>query len=182
AVLWGIGFSLKQEMEQGTLESLWLTPNSRLWLLVGRSTVSVLITGRNTIGVGIVVYFLFGCEVTGSIAAALLVLVPMVIGLYGFGVAYAGIVLYLREANTLSDVGGYVLQRLTGVNCPAHAMPRTLMVVGLALPMTYSIDAMWALLLGTRPLVAVSLSFAIFIVAMAAFLWLGRSVFDRIDA
>src|SRR5690606_40227745 len=31
AVLWGIGFSLKQEMEQGTLESLWLTPNSRLW-------------------------------------------------------------------------------------------------------------------------------------------------------
>ncbi len=35
AVLWGIGFSLKQEMEQGTLESLWLTPNSRLWLMVG---------------------------------------------------------------------------------------------------------------------------------------------------
>ena len=182
AVLWGIGFSLKQEMVQGTLESLWLTPNSRLWLLVGRSTVSVLITGLNTIGVGIVVYFLFGFEVTGSIAAALLVLVPMVIGLYGFGVAYAGIVLYLREANTLSDVGGYVLELLTGVNFPVTALPRALMVVGLALPMTYAIDAMRALLLGTRPLVAVPVAFAIVIVAMAGFLWLGRAVFDRIDA
>src|SRR5690625_2240704 len=151
AVFWGIGFSLKQEMEQGTLESLWLTPNSRLWLLVGRSTVSVLITGLNTVGVMVVAYFLFGFEITGSIAAALVVLVPMVIALYGFGIAYAGIVLYLRDANTLSDMGGYVLQLVTGVNFPVTALPRALMVVGMALPMTYAIDAMRALLIDARP-------------------------------
>src|SRR5690606_14740292 len=58
AVFWGIGFALKEEMEQGTLESLWLTPNSRLVLLVGRSTVSVLITSLNTVGVMLAVYFL----------------------------------------------------------------------------------------------------------------------------
>lgn len=182
AVLWGIGFSLKQEMEQGTLESLWLTPNSRLWLLVGRSTISVLITALNTAGVGLVAYFLFGFEITGSIIAALLVLIPMVIALYGFGIAYAGIVLYLREANVLSDVGGYIMQLLTGVNFPVTALPRALMVLGMAFPMTYAIDAMRALLLGTKPLVAVPLSFAIVIASMVAFLMLGRVVFDRIDA
>lgn len=182
AVLWGMGFSLKQEMEQGTLESLWLTPNSRLWLLVGRSTVSVLITGLNTVGVMVVAYFLFGFEITGSIAAALVVLVPMVIALYGFGIAYAGIVLYLRDANTLSDMGGYVLQLVTGVNFPVTALPRALMVVGMALPMTYAIDAMRALLIDARPLVAVPASFAIVIVSMVAFLVLGRVVFERIDA
>lgn len=181
AVLWGIGFSLKHEMEQGTLESLWLTPNSRLWLLVGRSTVSVLITGLNTIGVGLVAYFLFGFEITGSILAALAVLFPMIIALYGFGIAYAGIVLYLREANALSDMGGYVLQMLSGVNFPITTLPKGLMILGLALPMTYAIDAMRALLIGSTPLVAVPISFGTVIASMLVFLMLGRSVFDRID-
>lgn len=181
AVLWGIGFSLKHEMEQGTLESLWLTPNSRLWLLVGRSTVSVLITGLNTIGVGLVAYFLFGFEITGSILAALAVLFPMIVALYGFGIAYAGIVLYLREANALSDMGGYVLQMLSGVNFPITTLPKGLMILGLALPMTYAIDAMRALLIGSTPLVAVPISFGIVIASMLVFLMLGRSVFDRID-
>lgn len=181
AVLWGIGFSLKHEMEQGTLESLWLTPNSRLWLLVGRSTVSVLITGLNTIGVGLVAYFLFGFEITGSILAALAVLFPMIIALYGFGIAYAGIVLYLREANALSDMGDYVLQMLSGVNFPITTLPKGLMILGLALPMTYAIDAMRALLIGSTPLVAVPISFGTVIASMLVFLMLGRSVFDRID-
>lgn len=182
AVMWGMGFSLKQEMEQGTLESLWLTPNSRLWLLIGRSTVSVLITGLNTLGALLVAYLLFGFEVTGSIAAALVVLVPMVIALYGFGIAYAGVVLYLREANTLTDVGSYTLQLLTGVNFPVTALPRVLMIVGLTLPMTYAIDAIRALLIGATPLVTVPVSFAIVLVSMVVFLALGRNVFDRIDA
>lgn len=181
AVIWGMGFSLKQEMEQGTLESLWLTPNSRLWLLIGRSTVSVLITGLNTVGVFLIAHVLFGFEVTGAIAAALVVLVPMVIALYGFGIAYAGIVLYLREANTLSDVGSYTLQLLTGVNFPVTALPRVLMVVGLTLPMTYAIDAIRALLIGTTPLVTIPASFIIVLASMLAFLLLGRMVFRRID-
>lgn len=181
AVLWGIGFSLKQEMEQGTLESLWLTPNSRLWLLVGRSTISIFITALNTVGVGLVAYWLFGFEITGSLAAALVILIPMVIALYGFGIAYAGVVLYLRDANTLSDMGSYVLQLLSGVNFPVTALPRALMVVGLALPMTYAIDAMRTLVVGSAPLVSVPVSFAIVIVSMVVFLVVGRTVFDRID-
>src|SRR5690625_5151896 len=109
AVLWGIGFSLKQEMEQGTLESVWLTPTSRIWILVGRSTIGVLITGLNTVSVLAGAYFLFGFEMGGAIGQALLILAPTVVGLYGSGIAYAAVVLLLRDANMLTDVGNYLL-------------------------------------------------------------------------
>lgn len=182
AVFWGMGFSLKQEMEQGTLESLWLTPNSRLWLLVGRSTVSVLITGLNTVSVLIGAYFLFGFEIGGSVAQALLILVPTVIGLYGFGIAYAGIVLYLRDANTLTDVGNYFIGLLSGESFPVTTLPKALYILSLTLPITYAIDALRTLLLQTTPIVPLPVSIGIIVVAMLVFIFVGGKVFERIDA
>src|SRR5690625_1518547 len=182
AVFWGIGFSLKQEMEQGTLESLWLTPNSRLWLLVGRSTIGVLITGINTVSVMVGAYFLFGFQMGDAIGKALLILVPTVIGLYGFGIAYAGVVLMLRDANTLTDIGDYLLGLLSGQDFPLTSLPKALLIAGMTLPMTYAIDLLRTLLLGTEPLVAVPGAVAIIIGSMVLFILGGRIVLERIDA
>lgn len=182
AVFWGLGFSLKQEMEQGTLESVWLTPNSRLWLLVGRSVIGVVITGLNTISVMVAAYFLFGFQIGDAIGKALLILVPTVIGLYGLGIAYAGVVLLLRDANTLTDIGSYMLNLLSGQDFPVTSLPKALLVVGMTLPMTYAIDLLRTLLLNTEPLVAVPISVAVIAVSTVLFIALGRIVFRRIDA
>ncbi len=181
AVFWRMGFSLKEEMEQGTLESLWLTPNPRLWLLVGRSVVSVLLTGINTVAVMAIVYFLFGFEMAGNVAAALLILVPLIIALYGFGIAYAGVVLYVKDANTLTDVTSFLVEVVGGFNYPVTSLPRALMVVGLALPVTYGVDAIRALMLGTNPLVPVPVSVAVVLASTVVFWFLGRWVFHRVD-
>ncbi len=107
----------------------------------------------------------------------------MVIALYGFGIAYAGHRPVLAGSQRAVRHGRIRhWQLVTGANFPVTALPRALMVLGMAFPMTYAIDAMRALLLGTKPLVAVPLSFAIVIASMVAFLVLGRVVFDRIDA
>lgn len=182
AVFWGLGFSLKQEMEQGTLESVWLTPTSRLWLLVGRSTIGVLITGLNTVSVMVAAYFLFGFQMGDAIGKALLILVPTVIGLYGVGIAYAGVVLLLRDANTLTDIGSYVLNLLSGQDFPVTSLPKALLVVGMTLPMTYAIDLLRTLLLHTEPLTALPISVAIILGSTVVFVTLGRVVFRRIDA
>ncbi|HEY8417808.1 MAG TPA: hypothetical protein VIK93_07225 [Limnochordales bacterium] len=102
--------------------------------------------------------------------------------LYGFGIAYAGVVLYARDANTLTDVGSFLVEVVSGLNYPITSLPRALMILGLTLPITYGVDAMRALVLGTRPLVAVPVSVAVVLVSMAAFLVVGRRVFDRVDA
>ncbi|OUN01337.1 MAG: hypothetical protein BAA04_03925 [Firmicutes bacterium ZCTH02-B6] len=181
-VFWQMGFSLKTEMEQGTLESLWLTPNSRLWLLVGRSVVNVLLTAINTVTVMAAVYLLFGFEMTGNVGQALLILLPLIVALYGFGIAYAGIVLYVKDANSLTDLTSFFVEVVSGFNYPVTALPRALMVVGLALPVTYGVDAIRAIVLGTRPLVPVQVSVAVVLVSVVVFWVLGRWIFNRVDA
>lgn len=181
AVLWGIGFALKQQMDEGTLEAIWLTPNSRLWLLVGRSVFGVLITGLNTASVLVLAHFLFGFHLGGPLGPALLVLVPTVVALYGFGFAYAAVVLFAREANFLTDVGSFLLQVLCGVNFPVTALPRVLMVVAVALPVTYALDLMRTLVLNTRPLVAVPIAAAILVVSAAGFVLLGVRAFAAME-
>src|SRR5512138_224446 len=41
AVFWGMGFSLKTEMDSGVLESNWLTPVPRPLMLVGQTLASL---------------------------------------------------------------------------------------------------------------------------------------------
>src|SRR5688500_19404164 len=43
-VFWGMGNALKEDMDAGVLESNWLTPVSRLLILVGRTLTSLLTT------------------------------------------------------------------------------------------------------------------------------------------
>ena len=43
-VFWGMGYSLKEDMDTGVLEPNWLAPASRPLLLVGRTLTSLLIT------------------------------------------------------------------------------------------------------------------------------------------
>lgn len=182
SVLWGVGWSLKNEMDQGTLEGLWLTPNSRVLLLVGRSAVSILLTTLETVGIVLAARLVFGPEVLALVGPALLLLVPMVVALYGFGIAFAGLVLMMREANFLTDAGGFVVQLLSGAATPLQSLPKALFVLGLALPVTYTLDALRVFILGTDPVIAVPISLAVTLASAVAFPILGSAVFRRIEA
>ena len=83
---------------------------------------------------------LFGFKPTGNTLAAFLTAIPMLIGLYGFGFAFAAIVLLMREANTLVDVSSFLVQGLSGANFPVQSC-HWLIPVALVFPLTYGLDA-----------------------------------------
>ncbi len=183
SVFWGIGFSLKNQMTTGVLESNWLTPIPRITHLVGQTLFNVLITTFNSIGVFVIMMVFFGVNFDlTSIGAAILTIVPMLISIYGFGFAFAALVMLMREANTLVDAGNFIVNTLTGANFPVTVFPRFLMVISLSLPLTYGYDAVRGLLLGTRtllPLHQEQLILVIFMVVMVVFgawvfIWLER--------
>ena len=122
-VFWGMGLALKEDMDAGVFESNWLTPVSRLLILVGRTLTSLLtttITSLVMLGLGAA---LFGFKPTGSALAAFLTAIPMLLGLYGFGFAFAGVVLLMRDANTLIDIGSFLVQGFSGTNFPVKSLP-----------------------------------------------------------
>lgn len=180
-VFWGMGYALKNDMDSGVLESNWLTPVSRLLILVGRTLTSMLTTTITSAVMLILAGLLFGFKPTGSTFAALLTAIPMLVGLYGFGFAFAAIVLLMREANTMVDVGSFLVQGFSGTNFPVQSLPYWLIPVSLMLPLTYGLDAVRGFLLKTNTLLPIPAEIAILVLSMFAMLWIGAQIFYRVE-
>lgn len=181
AVLWGMGYALKTEMDAGTLESNWLTPVTRPLFLVGQTLASLALTTLTSAGVVALGWLLFGFRVTGDVFLAALVTIPLLVALYGFGFAFAGLVLLLKEANTLVDVSSFALPLLSGAQFPVQVLPPLLLPLSLALPLTYGYDAVRGLLLGTKTLVPIAYEVGILLVFMGLMGALGYTVFKRVE-
>lgn len=180
-VFWGMGYALKEDMDAGVLESNWLTPISRIYILIGRTLTSLLTTTVTSLIMLVLAGLLFGFHPTGNAVAAFLTAIPMLIGLYGFGFAFAGIVLLMREANTLVDVSSFLVQGLSGANFPVRSLPYWLIPVSLMLPLTYGFDAVRGWLLHTNTLLPLNTEVLLLIVFMFVMLWFGSWVFYRIE-
>src|SRR5581483_4947948 len=178
---WGMGFSLKTEMDSGVLESNWLLPVPRPLFLIGQTMASLAITTLTGAGVLLLSWLLFGFRITGNLLPAVLVLVPMLVALYGFGFAFAGLVFLLRDANTLVDVSDFVVSQLSGSQFPVQVLPRYLLPLALALPLTYGYDAMRNLLLGTRTVLPLADEMVILLVSIVLLVGLGYAVFRAIE-
>ena len=180
-VFWGMGYALKEDMDVGVLESNWLTPVSRLLILVGRTLTSVFTTTITSSVMLILGAALFGFKPSGGTVAAILTAIPMLAGLYGFGFAFAGIVLLMREANTLVDVGSFLVQGFTGTTFPVKSLPYWLIPISLMLPLTYGLDTVRGFLLKTNTLLPINVEIIILIVFMFVMLWMGAQFFYRVE-
>ena len=180
-VFWGMGYALKNDMDAGVLESNWLTPVPRLLILVGRTLSSLLVTAITSAIMLLIGGALFGFQPTGNTLAAFLTAIPMLIGLYGFGFAFAAVVLLMREANTLVDVSSFLVQGFSGTNFPVKSLPTWLIPIALILPLTYGLDAVRGLLLQSATLLPIPIEIGILVVFMFVMLWFGAWVFQRVE-
>lgn len=180
-VFWGMGYALKNDMDAGVLESNWLTPVPRLLILVGRTLSSLLVTTITSIVMLIIAGTLFGFKPTGNTLAAFLTAIPMLIGLYGFGFAFASVVLLIREANTLVDVSSFLVQGFSGTNFPVKSLPSWLIPISLILPLTYGLDAVRGWLLHTNTLLPLNVEIFVLILFMFLMLWFGAWIFNRVE-
>jgi len=180
-VFWTMGYSLKNDMDSGVLESNWLTPVPRPLLLIGHTLTNLLTTTVTTALMLAAGALLFGFHASGNTGAALLTALPMLIGLYGFGFAFAALVLILREANTLVDVSSFLVQMLSGAQFPVSALPRWLLPLALALPLTYGLDAVRGWLLGSRTILPIPWEIALLALFMFVMIGLGLAAFAALE-
>jgi len=180
-VFWGIGYALKNDMDSGMLESNWLMPVPRPLLLIGRTFSSLLITAVTSLAMLVIAALAFGFRPTGSALAALVPVVPLLVGLYGFGMAFAAIVLLMRDANTLVDISSYLVGLFSGSQFPVQALPWFLLPISLALPLTYGFDAVRGILLNTKTILPVPVEIGLLVLFMGVMIWLGLRVFTHME-
>jgi ABC-2 type transport system permease protein len=181
AVFWGMGYALKNDMDSGVMESNWLTPIPRLLILIGHSVTNLIVTAITSASMLLVGGLIFGFRPTGDVLAAFAPIIPMMLGLYGFGFAFAALVMLMREANALVDMSSFLVQIFSGSNFPVNALPRYLLPVALALPLTYGLDSVRAHLIGTTPLLPLNTEMVLLVVFMFVMLWIGTWSFRALE-
>lgn len=181
AVFWGMGYALKNDMDSGVMESNWLTPIPRLLILVGRSITNLIVTAITSTMMLVAAGFLFGFSISGDVLQAFVPVVPMMLGLYGFGFAFAALVLIIREANTMVDMSSFLVQVFSGTNFPVNSLPKWLLPVSLALPLTYGMDAIRGYLLKTTTILPIRWELVLLVVFMVVMLWAGTWAFNSLE-
>ncbi|NTW43213.1 MAG: ABC transporter permease [Anaerolineaceae bacterium] len=180
-VFWGMGYSLKNDMDAGVLESNWMAPINRLLLLVGRSLNNLFITTITSILMVILAALMFGFHPTGNLLAAILTLLPMLLGLYGFGFAFAALVMIMREANTMVDMGSFLVDLLSGSQFPVNALPRWLLPIALSIPLTYGFDAVRGWLLKTKTILPMHQEINLMLIFMVLMIIIGIIAFTALE-
>lgn len=181
SVFWGMGYALKNEMDQGVLESNWMTPVPRILFLIGQTFNSLITTTISNVGILALAWWLFGFSINGNLLQAIAVALPMLLALYGFGFAFAAVVLLMRDANMLIDVSDFLVSIFSGSQFPVQVLPRYLLPIALALPLTYGFDVVRGLLLQTKTLLSIPTEVAILLLFMVITVPAGYAVFRLVE-
>jgi ABC-2 type transport system permease protein len=174
AGFWGVAFSIKLEMDAGTLEPAWLTPTRRETFVVGLTAAGLAIATVTTVILVLIGIWIFGASIAPRIAIAIPVLALTSVGVLGIGYLVGAIVLRMRDANFFVDAADFIFVALSGAAFPIIVLPEFVRWVSYLLPTTYALDLMRVAALGTRPLLAEPLEWTMLAVTSASLLFLGR--------
>jgi ABC-2 type transport system permease protein len=150
--LWSIGYNVRREQKQGTLEQLYLSPASKAVSLISRAVVTLLWTGLLSLVSTLLMAVLIGGLPLANPALGAGLFVLILTGTFGVGFAFAGLTLHLRET---SQVLATVIQFTFLVVCspfyPFSVLPDWLLWVARAIPLSYCVDALRSVLMGLPP-------------------------------
>ena len=180
-VFWTMGFSLKEEMREGVLESNWSAPVNRIVLMVSKSLFQFCATTFEVILTGIVCHFAFGFTITSNILQFLAFLIPGIIGMMGLGMAVSAAVLIAKEANGIIDITNSLISAMSGSYFPIKVMPKFFIFISLSLPLTYIYDSSRAILINQVPLFSLRQEYFIILLGMIIFCIIGNFIFMRVE-
>ncbi len=150
--LWAIGYNIRWEQHEGTLESLYLTPANKFASLVSRVTVSLVWTGLNVLAALLFVQYMLGRLPFHNPGLALYILIMSLSGTFGFGFAFAAYTLLVKESAQLAaNFLQFFLLVVCGMFFPFAAHPQAVRYVSYAIPLSYSVDAFRSTLMDYPP-------------------------------
>lgn len=147
--LWGMGFDMRREQKQGTLEQLYLSPASKLASLTARVVMTVLWTGLVCVLAAGLMSALIGRLPFNNLALGLYLLAMGLAGTFGIGFAFAALTLRIKDtAQTLTNALQFAFMVFCAPFFPFSALPAPLQAVAHVIPTAYVVDAFRATLMG----------------------------------
>ena len=147
--LWSIGYNVRREQKQGTLEQLYLSPASKFLSLQSRITVTLVWTGALCVVSAALMSAMIGRLPFANLPLGLLVLALTLSGTFGTGFAFAALTLRIKEAGqTVANLSQFAFMVFCAPFFPFSALPEWLRWVSRAIPLSYGVDAFRSTLMG----------------------------------
>ncbi|OLD01709.1 hypothetical protein AUG19_02420 [archaeon 13_1_20CM_2_54_9] len=173
-LLWSTGNSLQQERWMGTIDVLFLTPASRLTMLLANGLSSLVEGAWWIVAIFLLNWFIFGIQLTvTSWPAVAITLVSTMIALVAVGVFFASFFILSRAADQMASSLQAPIRFFSGVAFPVAALPQALQFVSLVIPVTFAISALRATLLSGGGLVDILNQLLPLYLFTAVFLFVG---------
>jgi len=142
-VVWNMASQLYWEKESGNLEPIFISPASRMAILLGMAVggfVNTTIRVTLTLVIGVAVFGV-GFDPSGM-SVALPIFLLTLVDLYSVGMMFSSLYLmYGREAWHLSALLSEPFMFLSGLYFPARFFPFWLQLIASAIPLTLGMDA-----------------------------------------
>lgn len=150
--MWNIGYNVRREQKQGTLEQLYLSPATKSITLLSSITVMIVWRGLLCLGSALIMSWMLGRLPFHNPALSLLILALSLSGMFGAGFAFAALTLRVRETGqTIASFAQVAYMVLCAPFFPFAALPDWLKALARLLPFAYGVDAFRATLLDYPP-------------------------------
>lgn len=150
--LWTIGYNVRNEQLQGTLEQLYLSPASKFSSLVSRTANTLLWTGLLCIASVVLMEAVTGRVPYYNPWLGLYLLVMDLAGTFGIGFAFAALTLRIKEtAQTAANILQFGFLILCANFFPFSVLPPALLSISRLIPLSYGVDAFRSSLMGFPP-------------------------------
>ena len=186
--LWSIGFNVRRDQKQGTLEQLYLSPASKFANLLSRVTVTLFWTGLLCVMSGMLMSAMIGRLPFHNVLLGAFVLAMALMGTFGTGFAFAALTLRIKEtAATLANLAQFAFMVVCAPFFPFASLPEFIRVISRVIPLSYGVDAFRSTLMGYPPGFPELAPFGVELVIVVAFgvlmpllgYWLYRREEDR---
>lgn len=146
---WHVAYWLRREQQLGTLESLYLVPTGRLWLVGGTALYSAIRSVASAL-----IAYLIGSAIfrvnplQGDVALALLFIIVGLIPLYGLTFLFGAVVLKIKESGAIVNLMQWGVSFLMGIYFPVTIFPPLVKAAALLFPPTWMTNGVRSALLG----------------------------------
>jgi ABC-2 type transport system permease protein len=145
--LWGVGNSLRDETYWGTLEYIIASPTSLLIVLIGKTLAEFIYATIMVFFQATLASLFLGISLSfGKFFPLMLIIVLLLIGFYGFAIAFAGFTLLIKEVHGWVHTLEWVFYLFSPIRYPVEVNAITKLVSAF-IPLTYALVAIRAIVL-----------------------------------
>ena len=150
--IWTLGYEVRREQVQGTLEQLYLSPANKFTNLISRVVTILLWTGLLCLAAVLLMISLVGRLpfYNGLLGGYLLIMA--LFGTFGMGFAFAALTLRIKEtAQTVAILLQFAFMIFCAIFFPFATLPPAIRFISRLIPFSYAVDAFRSTLMDFPP-------------------------------